>query len=141
MKDRYFYLIGGQAGTKLKSVLRFDLKFNQWQEMSQLKFARQGHSSCYLGDYIYVCCGEGESGLLNSVERLRILQDHPSNQASQIWQLVPQQNFPSNFHPRQWLLTSPINDSEILIMGGHDGSWRNDGFILNVETQKCEKVA
>ena len=28
VKDKQFYLIGGQAGTKLKSVLRYDLKFN-----------------------------------------------------------------------------------------------------------------
>ena len=30
IKDKQFYLIGGQAGAKLRSVLRYDLKFNQW---------------------------------------------------------------------------------------------------------------
>ena len=106
-----------------------------------MKQARQSHSSCYLGGFIYVCCGEGDNGLLNSVERLKILESNPSNQPSQSWQLLSLQNFPSNFQPRQWLLVSAINEQDILIMGGHDGSWRNDGFILSTDTCKCEKVA
>ena len=58
-----------------------------------------------------------------------------------MWELISPQNYPSNFQPRQWLITSPINDSEVLIMGGHDGSWRNDGFVLNTETLRVEKVS
>ena len=35
---------------------------------------------------------------------------------------------------------SVLNQTEIVIMGGNDGSWLNDIFVLNTETAKCAKV-
>jgi hypothetical protein len=44
--------------------------------------------------------------------------------------------------PRARLALAPINETEIAILGGYDGTKNfNDVVILNTKTSKCEQVA
>ena len=80
---------------------------------------RSLHSSCQLGAHIYVFCGVGINDVnIKSVEKLSI-EDDPNLQVSKGWELIPEKNLttlPGLYHH----LSVPLNDFEIVILGGHD---------------------
>ena len=75
--NKHIYMLGGQISMKnITSCARFDLKGNRaWQEMPSLNQARSRHSSCTLGDCIYII---GGLSALNAdqkqIERLNLAQ-------------------------------------------------------------------
>ena len=55
----------------LKSVDIYLIEENVWKESAPLNVARKYHSSCALGNHIFVFCGLlKDQGYLNSVESL-----------------------------------------------------------------------
>ena len=76
VRNRYIFLIGGLiSGTHTPACLRYDLSSDRWEVMPELKVAREYHSSCMLGDYIFTVAGTGYDGILNSMEVLKIAPD------------------------------------------------------------------
>ena len=52
----------------------YSVEDNVWIDCPSMKEARSGHSSCFLGEYIYASCGEDwfSKEKSNTIERLRV---------------------------------------------------------------------
>ena len=79
-----------------------------------MNIARWLHSTCVIGDFAYVICGEGDVlNQFNSFERLKI-SNYDSRQRS--WELIEISE--DIFPERGGHSCVPLNDKEILIFGG-----------------------
>ena len=112
-------------------VGRYEIADDVWQEMPRLMVARCGHSSCAIGDSVYVLCGRTEHDFLNSIERL----DTSDLQAG--WQLM--QLSVGSLRPRDQSVCCALSLNEIVILGGrttHD-ALLNDVVVFNTNTERC----
>ena len=134
--DEFLFLIGGaNRDDYMNSCVRYDVQKNQWEDMSFLNEGRMSHSSCFLGDKIYVFAGRNAQGLIDSIESLKITID-PTQQFTKNWKLIYEEN---EFEPREALLCAPLNESEIVIMGGYmNGENSSDIFIFNTVDRYIE---
>ena len=109
------------------------MKMRSWDKLADLNYARNAATACVLNHVIYVICGKGTSGHLNSIERL----DHQNEEA---WQLieVPQ----DVLSVRSYTGFVAINDTEIAILGGCDDRTNyNDVYLFNTKTNIVKSVA
>ena len=67
--DKYLFVTGGMG---LVSVEYYDISMDKWEQGPDLNIPRQSHSSCALGDKLYVCCGSDYAEPLRSIERLDV---------------------------------------------------------------------
>ena len=79
--------------------------------MPELKEARRLHASCVHDEFVYVFCGQNPAtkATINSIERL-------DSQDIQEWELIEIPE--AQLSPRYALAVTPINDIEILLLGG-----------------------
>ena len=88
-----------------------------------------------VGDYVYVSCGmDGPNSFLNTLERLdahAILSGQPPPQS---WEEVRVTD-PNTFVPRRNPLMAPLNDSQILIIGGYcvRNYYKGQGLIFDTK--------
>ena len=97
--------------------------------------SRMDHSSCSLGDYVYVIGGKDTSTYHDTIERANFgnyLNELCVNFG--VWELLqPSQSYFERMSGRMHPLVAPLNDSEILILGGQNSlGFRDDGFVLNI---------
>ena len=66
-----------------------------------------------------------------------------TEQMQQEWQLIPDSNIIPSFTKRSGVIACPINQTQILLMGGQGkhGKYKNDAFVLETESEKVRKVA
>ena len=65
-------------GKARNSVLKLDLNSGIESDQPEMNVARLRHSSCELGDAIYVFCGMSQDWtVFNSIERLKISNSLP----------------------------------------------------------------
>ena len=72
-KDKFIFLSGGDGGWR--SVEKYDIADDKWEVIKpEMSIVRRRHSSCSLGNYIYVICGYNchEKIFTNSIERLDV---------------------------------------------------------------------
>ena len=74
--NKLVFAIGGYNPSNFMNILGsvdvYSICENKWlQDVPDLNVKRQQHSSCCLGDYIYVCCGWGPQNL-DSIERIDV---------------------------------------------------------------------
>lgn len=82
-KTSHIVVSGGQDPQTFKTLASceiYEIRANKWTKAPNMHFARKCHSSCSVGDYVYVACGQVEvhddkSGrtqkiLTNQIERL-----------------------------------------------------------------------
>jgi len=113
-------------------VHALDLKNNTWQQIGDLNMARDNHSSCSVGEMIFVVCGDQDLAKLNSIEML----DYGYNKES-TWQLIKIEGLTPRISP----LVSALTDVSILIMGGFDGREHlSDAFIYDFCGQNIRQV-
>ena len=86
-----------------------DLQTDKWHFKSfpALNVARVSHSSVGIVDQVYVACGNGADGLLNSVEILIL--------GAKSWVLI---DIP-DLAPRTRPIFCQIDTNSIVILGGH----------------------
>jgi len=88
-------------------VIAFDTVTNSWQmPPQQMNQPRHSHSSCALGDRVYVFGGSDGHAKLDSVESFDVKQNE--------WSLFSVEGFTSRIFP----VVCPISPTEIVIMGG-----------------------
>ena len=98
-----------------------------------MKIARTRTASCFLASYLYVFCGDHHGNKRKAVERLKI-EASEDRQMEQAWQLICLKS-KTILSPRTRPVACPLNDSQILIMGGYDsGRFKNDAFVLDTGT-------
>ncbi|XP_076810071.1 kelch-like protein 26 [Clavelina lepadiformis] len=73
LNDTHIYAIGGQTPdkteTRQKSVERYDVTTNKWDDVSEMNVERRAHAACVLQGKIYVIGGLGKHNLaLKSIE-------------------------------------------------------------------------
>ena len=79
MAQKFIFVSGGWH---LYTVVRYDIDRNSWARMPDMNVGRYTHGSCAIGTALYILCGEGSEGLLNSVEKLETSELDPR------WQLI-----------------------------------------------------
>ena len=84
--NRYAIVTGGCLGVNVKnssSTFSFDTWKERWSELPSFNSERHGHSSCALGDYVYIFAGQQDFRLpdcISSFERLRLDVDEEYKQ-------------------------------------------------------------
>ena len=125
VNSKFVYVTGGRedgnGDPAYPDCDRYDVAKNKWEEMPPMNQARFSHSSCHLGAFIYVFCGDNErktSKIGNSVERLAIEAD-PNLQGQKKWTLIPSKNLTALPKKLSSHFSVALNADEILIFGGH----------------------
>ena len=106
------YLSGGcdNHNTAFIEVSVFDLKIGTWKSLPCLNEARLFHSSCTIGQELYVFCGHDDgSRLLRSIEVLKL------NRPRALWQII---NEIENLTERMAPLVCQVSQTDMLILGG-----------------------
>ena len=132
-------IAGTVSGTIVSTVSYYDIAGNTWKGLkAKLNIARCYHSACTLNGIVYVFCGYGGRGYLNSIEI--ISESTLLANATTLWQLI---NVDKNIlTKRSRPAVAPLNDTEIAILGGWNYSYRlSDVIVFNTTTKTCQKVA
>ena len=82
MAARFIFLSGGCNDDQefISTVERYDSSIDTWEPLPDLNEARESHTSCILGNTLYVFGGYNyDSGDLYSIEKLVNISD-PANQ-------------------------------------------------------------
>lgn len=127
-RNRYFVVTGTrQPATESATAERYDTVTNEWTEMPRLNLGRYRHSSCSLLDSIYVFCGMDRNA--NKLSSIEIFNTRHWDEG---WKLIQVPSLRDRIFPA----VSPLNDSQILILGGNDAIWNvmNDCYVFDVET-------
>ena len=107
--------------------------------MQPMNQARERHSSCYLAGCIYVFCGlDNNARNLDSVEKLSI-NPNSSQQALNHWERIPNLNLVDLPVLREHF-SVPLNNQEILILGGYEFSERKV-HVYDTRTDQCSSIA
>ena len=123
--DRYIFVCGGRnlSDTRdfLKSVDRYDAKLDKWGDTKKqptLKIGRMSHSSCALGDFIYVLAGYNlKNKVLDGMERMNARTQIEGTRTQWAEIKLKIGTFPTRLDP----IFCPIADTELLVMGGFNG--------------------
>ena len=93
--------------------------------------ARRNHSSCSLGDYIYVCCGEDNNDSFNSFERLNVVSFLGGTQDTSWEPLQIEEN--ELLTPRSNCSMAAFGSNKIIVFGGDNaqlGGLQAEGCIV-----------
>ena len=97
------------------------MRSNEWAIAPAMNEARSAHSQCALGDSLFAFFGcikrDGREIKVNSIERINATE--VIDRISTKWALIELQ---SQIQPRYDTLACQIDDNEIAILGGYDGS-------------------
>ena len=129
-KGHRVYLSGGDAKKMLDEeteVDYFDLRSLQWHSASKLNEGRRFHSSVCLGEHIYVFGGWMNPG---TVESLYVGDNLP-------WSIIHE---PSTITKRRSPAVAVINSYTIAVCGGYNGSYLNDGFVLDTQKNRISSI-
>ena len=103
--------------------------------MPELNQERTNAGACVLQAKIYVFCGSSDNEI-NSIEA--ISETALISNSTARWQLI---EAPRNvLSSRTSLTVCPINDTEIVIMGGLNDDYFSDLVVFDTTTKKCLKV-
>ena len=104
--------------------------------MPNLTLARYDHSSCTLGETLYVMGGDGQAS--NSIEKLDNITG-PAPSAFSKWKLI---QCAESFVPRSNAVFRAWNEREIVILGGKGSNHNNlgDGWVFDTINDTMRQV-
>ena len=116
----------------------YDVERVVWKRAPDLNIARAAHSGCSLGEKTYVFCGATNGRkAINSIESLNA-EELIAGSSRLEWNLI---EVPvETLAPRWGLIIAPINETEIVVMGGYKGGYFGDGYLFDVNTMQLEQV-
>ena len=110
---------------------------NTWIELPNLVMARESHSSCVLGNKVFVFGGHESRGILNAIEVLEQSCIDPA-EVLMPWQLI---NTNFGIAPRMNALFCPIYERTLLVSGGFDSeTYYSDCYYLDTETLQLTQM-
>ena len=81
--------------------------------------------------------GQNSKGLTNTIEKIPAVALHPNSTVQ--WLLIELTN--NILSPQTNTVVAPLNETEIVIMGGRDISgYLGDVIVFNTQTQKFQNV-
>ena len=90
-KDSHIFVSGGETeirGRTLKSVEYYSIKADSWSTAPNMNTKRDSHSSCSLGDFVYVSCGSNGNRDTNCVERLNAKKLLAGDSQDIVWEVL-----------------------------------------------------
>ena len=82
MQSNFIFISGGNCYAS--SVERYNSSLDIWEDLPDLNQARRYHSSCIIGNTMYVVGGKSQGQAINSTEKLNDI-DAQDSQASSQW--------------------------------------------------------
>ena len=119
----------------LASVELYCITSDSWSDAPDLNVSRCCHSSCTLGDRVYVVGGFQYAILrnLNSIEYINA-EDFLAHRDGSVWVQIEVDN--STLRPRNFCIFCPVSSREIVIMGGFNWDDERDlGDVLVFDTE------
>ena len=109
----------------LESVEIYSIKNDFWSKAPSLNEKRWYHSTCSLGYQTYVLCGTNGEHRIRSIERLDL-------HSMTAWDKL---EFPdhSAISVRMNAVAVAVGENEICLLGGMNGAYCSDGYIINVK--------
>ena len=130
-------LKNGKVGTS-KKVYQYAIGSDTWTEAAPLNRGRKNHSSCVVGDSIYICGGLNKvREYCESIEKLTVFASAPSDKNSttcwsSYWEVL------NIVTPKiKSFLMVPVSMSEILFLGGE----RYDETICEVSALNLKEMS
>lgn len=127
-------MVGGQNEVCLGAVSHHNLTDNKWTHtIAKLNTPRRSAGGCFIKGIVYIVGGHSDSKPLNCIERInavRIVENQPKWQHIKLAEDV--------FVPTAYPSVAPLNDSELVILGGLAHS---NIITYNFKTGELEKVA
>ena len=117
MADGYVAVTGGYIDSKsqyLFSSHRYNVSADTWEDLPNMNVHREGHASCFLANRLYVFCGVNASKEPCNV--VEYLDNATGNVSGNSWAQL--QLDASVLAPRWLSAATPLNDTEIAIIGG-----------------------
>ena len=130
-------MTGGSDKESQKAMVscqRYDIQKDQWYHVADLNKARRDHSSCALGDFVYVFGGPGSKQVLEWLDAKADLEGE-----SVQWQKVelPETIYQprlAHLQERWFTLMVPFSENSILIIGGYSKVGPlNDVWLFNTK--------
>ena len=127
------FIIGGNDGPRrYDSVHWLDLQTKRFTDAPSLNHARSGHSTAIHNGVIYVVGGFDGNIWLDTIESLNVQANETS------WNIFTVPGFTARSYP----LVCPLNENELLVAGGYDGTeCKNDIFELCPTTKSADTLA
>ena len=124
-------------GGLLDSVDLYHVNEDVWSVAPPLNRKRLSHSSCCISNFVYVSCGQDDQRSFNNIIESLDVGAFLANGAFKIkWELI-EINFDKSCNGvRLNSLMVPLNDTEILILGGYSTNKSKklcDGFIFDIQ--------
>ena len=116
----------------------YNVEETVWKRAPDLNVPRAAHSGCSIGEKTYVFCGATNGRkAINSIESLNA-EDLIAGTARLEWDLI---EVPvETLAPRWGLIVAPINENEIVVMGGYKAGYFGDGYLFDVNTLQLQQV-
>lgn len=125
-EDKLVFITGGTNPRNrhshiYNSVDQYSIEDDKWTPAPNMKLSRYNHSGCSLGGKIYVFCGWTDNDICtNTIESLdmkALLNEGKSEDTAPVeWDLIKPPK--EDLLKRSNLLTCPISDTKIVIIGG-----------------------
>ena len=144
--DRYILVSGSrkEVNQAANRAEIYDTQLNEWMELSKINIGRHYHSSTNMNNkYVFIFGGIENSTkkYSNSIERLEISITNYNNQ----WEVmdIPHSPMIDTIPARQGAGMCQISPDEIVIVGGFNGKFLPDHYIIKldnrVKVQSCKK--
>ena len=128
-----------QSGESSKAVEIYHIKENKWIMAPSMNLARYSHTSCILGNYVYIASVSARN-MQDSVERFD-MQSYLKNAGSISWQLIIARGYDSFRPPKTVSLMAPLNDSEIIILDSFKkDQQQNTALVFNTSKMSFKEV-
>ena len=109
-KNKFIFSLGGQNYFNTSAdAYRYEIKSDTWINIPAMNKSRCSHSSCFMGNHLYVSGGCNLEGHVASIERLAIADDESGTPLGG-WETL---QVSYEFFGR--LLMAPLDANEILL--------------------------
>ena len=130
LQEKYIVVTGGTNRDfidALCSAGRYDCQNDMWEQIASLNEARMDHSSCSIGDSVYIF--DGDSEVNHQIEKLDKVTG-PVKETSKHWQSI---KIGITIDCKK-IVTAVLNSQEIIIFG----AIKDKVLILNSKTNRID---
>jgi N-acetylneuraminic acid mutarotase len=142
--NRYIIVSGSrkEVNAAAQRVEIYDTEINDWMELSKINEGRHYHSSCSINDkFIYIFGGiqNQNKKYSSSIERMPFSTSSFNHQ----WEVIHLSQIPSisqSITARQGAGMCQIDTNQIMIVGGFNGKFLSDYYIIHLDEAQGKPI-
>lgn len=141
-QDKYIFVIGGynakRSAIGLNSIDLYCVETDTWQVGPKMPLERFNMGACILGGYLYISCGFSKGSPLSDIIRFNV-RTFIGKKKIGYWDSLWHRRW--RLTPRESPIMLPLNDTQILIMGGqHYHHKLCDAYVFDLTDNRLKTV-